>query len=304
MKTLLSVGGWTYSTNFGAVASSAASRAKFASTCVQFIRDLGFDGIDIDWEYPATDAEASNFVLLLSTLRSALDSYSAQYANGYHFQITVACPAGPVNYQIMHLKDMDAYLDAWHLMAYDYAGSWGTLSGHDANLYPSTLNPASTPFSTNKAVTDYIAAGVPSSKMILGMPLYGRSFDGTSGLGESYSTVGSGSWENGIWDYKVLPKAGATEYYTSEAGATYSYDSSSQELISYDTPAMAVKKVQYIDSYGLGGAMFWETSGDKTGSGSLIGTVAGALGILESSQNNLYYPVSAYANLVAQMPGE
>jgi chitinase len=243
-------------------------------------------------------------VLLLATLRNALDAYAAQYANGYHFQITVASPAGPSNYQIMHLKDMDFYLDAWHLMAYDYAGSWDTISGHDANIYPSSSNPSSTPFSTQRAVTDYLAAGIPSKKIVMGMPLYGRSFDGTVGLGQSYSTVGQGSWENGVWDYKVLPKAGAVEYCNTEAAATYSYDSATQEMISYDTPAMATMKAQYIQSYSLGGAMFWETSGDKTGSGSLIGTVANTLGNLENCENNLYYPVSKYANMVAQMPGE
>ncbi|RDW85390.1 (trans)glycosidase-4 [Coleophoma crateriformis] len=304
MKVLLSVGGWTYSTNFPAVAASASARAQFAATAVQFIQDLGLDGIDIDWEYPASDTDAANFVLLLAAVRSALDAYAAQYAPGFHFLITIACPAGPQNYQLLHMSAMDAYLDAWHLMAYDYAGSWDTHSGHDANLYPSTSNPISTPYNTQQAITAYLAGGVPASKLVMGIPLYGRAFEATTGLGQPFTGIGSGSWENGVWDYKVLPLAGATVYTDTEAGATYSYDASKQELISFDTVAEALLKATYIAQNGLAGAMYWESSGDRTDSESLISTVAGSFGSLDSSQNLLSYPASQYANLAAGMPGE
>jgi chitinase len=199
---------------------------------------------------------------------------------------------------------MDSLLDSWNLMAYDYAGSWDTLTGHQANLYPSYTYPNSTPFSTDRAITDYIASGVTPSKITLGMPIYGRSFESTAlPVGSSYNGVGSGSWENGVWDYKVLPKAGATEYYDSEAGASYSYDPNAQELISYDTVGSVLKKVAYLQGKGLGGAMFWEASADRTDSGSLIGAVAGAVGGLDQSQNCLSYPDSQYANIAAGMPG-
>ncbi|KAG9233574.1 putative chitinase 1 [Amylocarpus encephaloides] len=304
MKTLLSIGGWTYSTNFAAASSTAANRARFASTAVQFVKDWGLDGLDIDWEYPANDGEAGNFVLLLAAVRSALDSYAAQYAPGYHLLITIASPAGPANYNIMHKGEMDKYLDAWHLMAYDYSGSWDTVAGHDANLYPSSSNPKSTPYSTTKAITDYIASGVTASKIVLGMPLYGRSFQGTSGSGQPFSGVGSGSWENGVWDYKALPKAGATEYTDATLGVSWSYDPSTKEFISYDNVATIQQKASYIKNTGLGGGMFWETSSDRTDSKSLISTVAGSFGNLEQSQNLLSYPGSQYANLIAGMPGE
>jgi chitinase len=304
LKVLLSIGGWTYSTNFAAAASTATTRAQFANTAVTLMKDWGFDGIDIDWEYPASDTEAANFVLLLQAVRVAMDAYAAQYAPSYHFLITVASPAGPSHYSVLHMSDMNAHLDAWHLMAYDYAGSWDTTSGHQANLYPSISNPTSTPFSTDSAVKYYIKAGVPASKIVMGMPIYGRSFESTSGLGQPYSGVGAGTWEAGVWDYKALPHAGVTVYYNSEAGASYSYDASSRELISYDTVTSVAAKSKYVQMHGMGGAMFWETSADGSGTKSLIGTAVKTLGTLAQQSNLLSYPNSRYANIVAGMPNE
>lgn len=196
-------------------------------------------------------------VLLLQACRSALDSYAAKYAPGINFLLTVASPAGPSNYNTLQLKAMDAYLDSWNLMLYDFSGSWETSAGHQSNLYPNPSNPKSTPFSADRAVSDYIAAGIPSSKIVMGIPIYGRSFENTNGPGQPFSGVGSGSWENGVWDYKSLPKAGATVFTDSVAGATYSYDAATKEMISFDTPAEVITKANYIKSKGLGGGMFW-----------------------------------------------
>lgn len=268
--------------------------------------DWGFDGIDVDWEYPATAGDAANFVLLLQEIRSQLDAYAAQYTPGYHYLLTVASPAGPDHYNVMQLKAMSDIIDAFNLMAYDYAGSWDANSGHQANLFPNPANPTATPFSTDKAVSDYLAAGVPASKIVLGMPIYGRSFEQTNGIGQPFTGIGSGSWENGVWDYKALPRAGATELYDATAVASYSYDSSAKELISYDTPAVVRTKVSYLQSKGLGGSMFWEASGDRTDDASLMKTSFDALGgsaAQDSSENQLSYPNSKYDNIRAGVPG-
>ncbi|KAK3498334.1 chitinase 1 precursor [Neurospora crassa] len=302
MKVLLSIGGWTYSPKFPPVAATEEGRRRFASSAVKLVQDWGFDGLDIDWEYPTNAREAQDFVLLLRACRQALDDYARQYAPGYHFLITIAAPAGPQHYGVMDLPGMNPYIDSWHLMAYDYAGSWDSTTGHQANLLPSPKNLLTTRFNTDQAVRDFVRRGVPANKIVLGLPLYGRSFEGTDGLGKPYSGIGAGTLEPGTWVYRDLPRPGAKEEYDNLAKATYSYDALSRELITYDNVLSALVKTKYIFLRGLGGAVFWEASGDKLGAESLIGTLATQMKRLDQTKNLLAYPASRYANIRAGVP--
>ncbi|POS83361.1 hypothetical protein EPUL_003735, partial [Erysiphe pulchra] len=172
LKLLLSIGGWTYSANFPKPASTPDGRKKFAQSALDLLMNYGFDGIDVDWEYPKSGEEAQNCVLLLQTIRETLDSYASTLSTKPHFLLTVACPAGPENINNMDVPNMDRYLDFWNLMAYDFTGSFTKVTGHQANLFPSPSNPAASPFSIQAAVDLYKQKGVNSSKIVLGMPLY------------------------------------------------------------------------------------------------------------------------------------
>jgi chitinase len=300
LKVLLSIGGWTWSANFPTAASTAATRKRFANSAVEIMKDWGFDGIDVDWEYPAGDVEANDMLLLLKAVREELDLYGDKSAPGHHFELSIAAPAGPEHYGVLRLADIGALVDHVNLMGYDYAGSFSDASAHAANLYANDGIPGSTPFSTDAAVKAYLAAGVPAHKIVLGMPLYGRSFQSTVGLGERFNGVGQGRWGEGVWDYKELPRsASAKMYCDNKAQGCYSYDSNTRELISFDTPEVVKKKVAYLKTSGLGGSMFWEASGDRSGACSLIGTSHDALHSLDKSENWLHYPASKYRNIAS-----
>ncbi|GJN71410.1 endochitinase B1 [Purpureocillium lilacinum] len=305
LKVLLSIGGWTYSSNFKNPASTAQGRATFARTSLELLKNLGFDGLDIDWEYPQNADEARNFVELLAAVRGELDAYAGQLGGDTRFELTVACPAGPQNYERLDVPGMDQHLDFWNLMAYDYAGSWDQVSGHQANLYPNPSNPSSTPFSTAAAVDFYTGRGVAANKIVLGMPLYGRAFENTDGPGKPYQGVGDGTWERGVYDYKKLPLEGAQDSYDDAAAASYCYNAQSRTLVSYDTPQMTRVKADFVKDKGLGGAMWWESSADKAAGDSLIGTAVQCLGGpdgLLQQDNCITYPDTKYDNLRAGFP--
>ncbi|KAJ1717282.1 glycoside hydrolase superfamily [Aspergillus flavus] len=299
LKVLLSIGGYTNSQSWAGILNVEANRKNFAESAVKLMHDVGFDGLDIDWEYPKEDS-AKDMVSLLKEVREELDRCSKEHANGNHFLLTIACSAGASNYKVLPMSEMDQYLDFWNLMAYDYVGSWANTTGHAANLYPNTSNPESTPANTDDAIKYYTSNGVPAEKIVLGMPLYGRSFINTTGLGQPYVEVGTGMSDPGVWHYKVLPLANAKVVELPRTGASYSYDEKNKMYVSYDTVNMTKVKAGYIKMKGLAGGMWWETSMDRVGENSLIGKLVkelGGTGALNKTENYIDFSWSKYANV-------
>jgi len=128
-RLFVSIGGWTLSDEFVPVAADATKRTRFAEQCVSLIKDYGFDGIDLDWEYPTktrhsgTPADKANFVLLLKELRSKLDAYGKQ--TGKYYEITAAVSCGPAQIQESYdILGIAQYLTQINLMSYDFHGDW------------------------------------------------------------------------------------------------------------------------------------------------------------------------------------
>lgn len=316
MKTLLSIGGWSLRTYFApALTNSTANRKRFATSSVQLLKDLGFDGLDIDWEYPNSTAEAAALVDTCRLFREELDTYAARVPGNPHFYLTLAVPAGPDHFQYFDMPGLEPYVDFVNLMAYDYMGSNfpdTNRSGHQANVYKSINNPRSTNYDTQTAVQYYLGDGYPGQKLLLGMPLYGRAFAKTKGPGTKFVNATDGSWEPAVWDYKALPhingSTGFKTYHDDAVIASWAYNNATGYMVSYDDPSVVARKADWLHQRGLGGAMWWETSGDKNGSESLIRTVRGrfeACGVgIEERENCLVYPESRYGNLREGMPGQ
>ncbi|KAI0261223.1 glycoside hydrolase superfamily [Gloeopeniophorella convolvens] len=298
LKVLLSIGGWTYSQDghFSFVTDSGL-RATFVSSAVQLIKDYGFDGIDIDFEYPSDSAQGQGFASLLTELRTAFDQLAQSNGDSVPYEITAAVSAGSANYANLVVPQMNSALSYWNLMAYDYAGSWLTWADNQANLYGG----ARTGVSTDSALQWYLSQGATPGKINIGIPLYGRAFEDTTGLGAPYNGIGPGTISAGIYSYSVLPLAGAQVFENTTDVSSYSYNAASKELVSYDTPHIASLKAQYVQSKGLAGSMFWDLSTDQLGSGSLVGTTAGVYGSLDQTQNHIHYPNSKWDNIRSNM---
>lgn len=140
-----SIGGWSLSDPFPAMAANAEARTTFAMQCVELIKSYNFDGIDIDWEYPGyaphsgTPEDTVNFNLLLDDIRAALDKLGTQ--TGRFYGLTAALPCGPSIIRNQDIAHVSSTLTELNLMTYDFFGSWNEVSGVNAPLYDQTDGP-------------------------------------------------------------------------------------------------------------------------------------------------------------------
>jgi chitinase len=290
-KLCLSVGGWTYSKNFAGIAADATKRATFVTACVALIKDLALDGIDLDWEFPSNQTEADNFLLLVTQLRKGLNDLATSKKETNPYQLSIAAPAYSTTYAFWPLAKLAPVVDYLHLMSYNFFGSWTPTSGNHAQLHGK-------PDSGEEAIKFYMAHGVPAKKIILGCPLYGMSFANTeNGAGKAFNGAGRGTWNKGIVDYKKLPLANTTITVDTVAVGASCYDATAKEWVSFDDPQVMRLKCDWVKKMGLGGVMFWELSGDKSGEGSLVLEAAKSFSKLDTTPNHLDYPTSRYTDV-------
>ncbi|MFF1307681.1 glycosyl hydrolase family 18 protein [Streptomyces sp. NPDC058307] len=276
IKVLYSFGGWTYS---GGFAQAAANPAAFAASCKSVIEDPRwadvFDGIDIDWEYPnacgltCDTSGAAAFKNLMGALRSEF---------GPNYLVTAAITADGTSGGKIDAADYGGasqYVDWYNVMTYDYFGAFdadGPTAPHSPLTSYAGIPTAG--FDSADAIAKLKSKGVASNKLLLGIGFYGRGWTGVTQAAPGGSATGPapGTYEQGIEDYKVLKTSCPTT--GTIAGTAYAY--CGNNWWSYDTPATIAGKMTWAKNQGLGGAFFWEFSGD-TGNGELVSAINSGL---------------------------
>jgi chitinase len=291
VKVLISIGGWTLSADFSD-AALPENRQAFVASCLDlFIRGnlpgvapgagAGlFDGIDVDWEYPAAPGrrgnvyrpeDTQNFTSLLAEFRRQLDAIDPDLL------LTIAAPAGDDRYSLIELDRIHPFLDWINVMTYDYHGAWepnGPTNLH-APLFGSALDPsAGVNLNADATLRAYLAAGVPPDKLHLGIPFYGRGWTGVGnakdGLYQPATGLAAGLYEMGVNDYGYLERLEAPIFHDPASGGTWTFDGTT--FWGFDDPVSIAAKTEYVRRLGLGGVMFWELAGD-TRDGALIDSI-------------------------------
>lgn len=275
LKVIWSFGGWTWSGGFG---EAAKNPAAFAQSCYDLVHDPRwadvFDGIDIDWEYPnacglsCDTSGPAAFKTLMSALR-------AKFGNELVTAAVTADGSAGGKIEATDYAGAGQYVDWYNVMTYDFFGAWDA-KGPTAPHSPLTSYSGipKDGFDTADAMAKFEAQGVPAKKLLIGIGFYGRGWTGVTqdAPGGTATGAATGTYEAGIEDYKVLknscPVTGTI------AGTAYAHCGSN--WWSYDTPATIKSKMAWADSQGLGGAFFWEFSGD-TSNGELVSALSSGL---------------------------
>ena len=247
LKVLLSIGVWG-SGRFSEMAANDEYRRAFAADCDRVVKEFALDGIDIDWEYPTSSManissspdDTENFTLLMQDIRAAI---------GNEKELTLATVASA---RYIDFKAILPSVDFVNIMAYDMASA----PKHHSALYPSGH---SGDITSDGAVTAHLKAGVPPSKLVMGMPFYGRGGDGYPSF-QDYNKVGNTDTQY-------------TEKWDEVAQVPYLADKNDTLVFGFENPRSLAIKCQYILDKDLLGGMYWDYSGDNE-QGDLRRTVA------------------------------
>lgn len=270
LRILISIGGWAWSGNFSDAVLSDTSRKAFALSAVDMIRKYSLDGVDIDWEYPAQigagnkfrPEDKQNYTLMFQALREELDK--AEKETGKKLLLTTAVGGFKRFLELTEMGKAQVYLDYINLMTYDYFQDSLGIAVHHTNLYASAMYNGQD--NADKTVAEYIAAGVPAAKLVMGLAFYGRSAivaeNTQNGLGVKTTAKAQGGGYTLIKD-SLMNKNGFKYFRDKDAKAPYLYNPTTRQFISFDDEWSVKSKADYVKDKKMGGLMFWEYSSDQ-----------------------------------------
>ncbi|XP_027067394.2 class V chitinase CHIT5a-like [Coffea arabica] len=267
-KAFLCIGGGATNTSlFSNMVSNQNSRATFIHSTISVARQYGFDGLDLDWEFPSNQQDMINLASLFQEWRSAVENDSiASGKRRLLLSAAVYFSADVFLDNVARTYPGDAireYVDSVNPMCFDYHGGWDTSkTGAHALLYDKSSN-----VSTSYGISTWKADGVPSRKLVMGMPVYGRTWEleDANDHGIGAPAVGIGPGDQGVMLYKDIVgfniKNNATVVYDPETVSTYAY--AGTNWIGYDDPRSIRRKIRLAKAQGLGGYFFWALGYDE-----------------------------------------
>ncbi len=286
-KVMISLGGWTLSSDFPAIAADPTKRTNFAHSCNELIRVYDIDGIDIDWEYPGytphggTEDDIINYSLLLNEVRDSLDAIEPLVSK--ELLLTAAFGAAPDRMDDIEWDVIIETLDYINLMSYDFFGAFSPETNHNSPLYAPVVGDPT--FNIHSAVERLITDhGVPESMINMGVAFYGRTAKTVGEPGLHVPTTGATDAvtfsidEGSPQYYNVMDKMFLfNEHWDSDAEVPYLTGLDDlNTFVSYDDEASIGLKAQYVVDNNLAGVIIWEITGDymetSPGSGIIAGT--------------------------------
>ena len=263
LKIMASVGGAGLDKEFIAATANPTLLNRFVNSCVELVKTYKLDGMDVDWEYPEA-AQKTTFTTLITNLRLALNSL--EITTHQHFLLTIAAPSSLGNMQGLDLAQITPNLDWINLMTYDFYGSWSNTTGHNAALQHNPADPNI--WSGDYVVHLYLTLNVPPEKLTLGVPFYGRAWQGVKDINHGLFQPfrhGTPDSEEDSYPYDLIKQNYLnkfTRYWDDAASVPWLYNASKSLMISYDDAQSLNLKADLIRTHHLGGVMIWEITGD------------------------------------------
>ena len=277
LELLVSIGGWDEAPEYSDIALSAASRARFARSCIRrMIERDHFDGIDLDWEFPvhggmnrSRPQDRADATALVRELRAQLDALGARTHR--HYLLTVASPAGTWQeggaYSVGESYDLAALVpevDWFNVMTYDMNTIFSPNSGFNTPLGADPHDPEPEPERSRDNLTGavhyYEAHGVPANKILLGIAFYGRGFKGVSARHAGLYSKYTGGYPETPWKTivsRMLTNPAWVRHWSDTAEAPWLYNARRHIFFTYDDPYSLAIKAAFVRHEHLRGVMIW-----------------------------------------------
>eukprot|EP00249_Psilotum_nudum_P017998 c26592_g1_i1 orf=133-1260(+) len=268
VKTLISIGGGGSNADaFSTMASDSSSRQIFIQSSINLANQNGFDGLDLDWEFPQSNTDMDNLGILFSEWRQAATSNSSTtpflLTAAVHYNVTISDSES--TYPVESISEN---LDWINLMEYDLHGSWEPhKTGEHTALYDTTPNGE---LCINYGVTHWLAAGLPSQRGALGLAMYGRTWylqdPAQHGVGAPATGAGPGDGTytyDEIQQFKQSSNVSCEDDNTTKSAYCYGGTSNGTLWVGYDDTTTIGVKVEYLKSEQLRGYAFWSLNSDQ-----------------------------------------